>query len=116
MWDELAQAIEGEVKELARSVLSLRADQPVPNNLTIQTTVAPIHILTLVRTEVGIQSTLISSSRRLLARRSEQHLPPLFFSTDEGLRPCFSDGYGSLDLDAAVDFLLEPLCNLFDDF
>jgi hypothetical protein len=118
MWDELAQAIKSEAQEIAQSIpaaKSLRADQPISNNVTVQTTVAPLHILTLVRTAVGVQSTLVSSSIRHMARRSERHLPPLFFSTDEALRPCFSDGYGVLDLESAVDFLLEPLCDLFGD-
>lgn len=116
MWDALVKAIEEEVREFASRIPaaeSLRIDLPNQNNLTISTTLTPLHSLVLVRTPVGVQATLTPFPHRSFVVRSrKKNLPPIFFSTD-GERPCFSDGDRSMSLDMAVEHFLEPLFDLF---
>jgi hypothetical protein len=117
MWDVLVATIEQEVKRFADRVPkahSLQSDLENPNNLTIRTTVIPLHTLVILRTAVGVRATLAPfPSHSLKGGGRKINLSPIFFSTNADLKPCFSDGDSEISLDMAVDHLLEPLFDLF---
>jgi hypothetical protein len=117
MWQLFVTAIEEEVKACVKSIpeaKSLRADLENENNLTVRTTLVPLHTLVLIRNSVGIQGTLSPFPSDRLKRSSRPaNLEPLFFSTDADLKPCFRSGQGELSLDMAVEHFLAPLFDLF---
>lgn len=117
MWDILVAAIEEEVRNFAARVpkaSSLRADLENANNLTVRTTLVPLHTLVILRTPVGVQATLAGASNsRLKIRGRTVNLLPIFFSTDPNLKPCFSDCDTEISLEMAVANFLEPLFDLF---
>jgi hypothetical protein len=118
MCDQLFSAISAEVREFANRIdkaSSLRAERMNANNLTIETTLAPLTKLVLLKKQTCIQGVLTSSERGFRSSSNKLNIPPVFFATDADFRPCFSDGDRLLDIDTAVSLLLEPLFDIYID-